>query len=235
MRLRFLFRPKAQDAFLLLLVAYCGLAVAEPSRLLGVAYQQGDIIFYDGMRSAMFSVFPLCLLQAPVFLLYISRTVSWFSSPDTALRCRSAYRLVLGQNAAAAFLCAVFTAFSYLLVLLACGLYGQLHTVEPVELLACFALQCLSFLALAQITFGLRLLTKSPVAAFAGTYLLFAVEFALHMMGAPLAIPILVWIETFEITSAYFSNLVSALMLNGGLYFGISLIAERREWYPVQR
>ncbi len=235
MRLRYLLRPKTQDAFLLLLVAYCALAVAEPSRLLGVAYQQGDIVFYDGMRSAMFSVIPLCLLQAPAFLLYISRAIFWFSSPETALRCRSAYRLVLGQNAAAALLCAVFTAFSYLLVLLACALRKQLHTVEPVELLACFALQWLSFLALAQIAFGLRLLTRNAVTAFAGTYLLFAVEFALHMMGAPLGIPTLMWIGTFEITPAYFSNLASALMLNGGLYFGISLIAERREWYPVQR
>lgn len=233
MRLRYLLRPKSQDWMFLLLVGYWLMALINMARFPGADDPTAVLPFYDKMHNKMFANLPTCFIQGPVFVLYISGMVSWFAGQNMAVRCGTANRLVLRQTGASAVACAVFVAVSHLLVLIACIIFGQLHTVEPLKLMARFVLQWLAFLSLAQVSCCVLVLTGSTIVANFASFFFFALHYSLGMMNISVTVPMLDWITAEDITPAYAAQVLAAVLLNVGLYLIRWAVADHKEWYPI--
>lgn len=235
MKLRYLLRPKSQDFMFLLLVGYWLMELINMVRFPGAGDPTAVLSFYDKIHAKMFDDLPACFIQGPVFMLYISGMMSWFAGQDVAVRCGTANRLVLRQTGIGAVACGVFTAVSYLLILIACVAFRQLHTVEPLKLLACFVLQWLAFLSIAQVSLCVLMLTGNTIAANFATFFVFVLHYSLGMMNAPVTVPMLDWITTRGITPTYGTGLLGAVLLNIGLYLIRWVIADKKEWFPVRK
>lgn len=233
---RYLFRPRSQDILFFFLIVYWVISLVNPSLLSSVLYQnQGDVLYSNVVRSSFFYIFPLCFLVGPLFLLYISKSLAWFSYPFVAIRFKSSNRLIVRQSFAAVRLSAVFLAFLYLLTIISCCVYDQISTINPLELILCYILQLLACFSLTQIYYILILLTKSAIFACLGTYALFALQYFLQFTAASFTIPILNWMSTIEISTGYLTDLIAAVFLNLCLLFIQSFIVDKREWYRLRK
>ena len=220
MRSRDLFRFRSQDSLFLFLLGYWILSVSNPFLLTGVTdTAEGSVPFELALRSSLFSVLPACFLVSPLFLLLCFRVSGWFPNPIVLLRFGRKRNVVLRETSALLRLSLAFLLLLYALFAAGCALRGQLHTVPPAEIAACFLLQLLACLAVGQIHTIAFFLFSSPSLAFFLPYSFFVAQYMMRMTGAEGSVPLVNWFSAVELPPAYGADLFAAAATNLCLCF----------------